>query len=116
MAHSPKANAEFVAHMEDVLEVYSWPDRDDIRLICMDEISTQLLSDTREALPARCSEPKRQDHEYERNGTANIFIGFEPFAGYGLPSSQSSAHVWIGRIGSRSCSTCAIRRRSSSCW
>ena len=66
--------------MEDVLEVYTWPDRDDIRLICMDEISTQLLSDTREALPAQSSQPKRQDHEYERNGTANIFIGFEPFS------------------------------------
>jgi hypothetical protein len=67
--------------MEDVLEVYTWPDRDDVRLICMDEVSTQLLSDTREALPARCSEPKRQDYEYERNGTANIFIGFEPLRG-----------------------------------
>jgi DDE superfamily endonuclease len=64
--------------MEDVLEVYTWPDRDDIRIVCMDEISTQLLLDTREAIPAQSSHPKRQDHEYERNGTANIFIGFEP--------------------------------------
>jgi len=67
--------------MEDVLEVYTWPDRDDIRIVCMDEISTQLLIDTREAIPAQSSQPKRQDHEYERNGTANIFIGFEPLRG-----------------------------------
>jgi hypothetical protein len=67
--------------MEDVLEVYTWPDRDDIRIVCMDEVSTQLLSDTREAIPAQASQPKRQDHEYERNGTANIFIGFEPLRG-----------------------------------
>ena len=68
--------------MEDVLEVYTWPDRDDIRIVCMDEISTQLLIDTREAIPAEASQPKRQDHEYERNGTANIFIGFEPLRGF----------------------------------
>ena len=67
--------------MEDVLEVYTWPDRDDIRIVCMDEISTQLLLDTREAIPVQSSQPKRQDHEYERNGTANIFIGFEPLRG-----------------------------------
>src|SRR5215212_4564121 len=67
--------------MEDVLEVYTWPDRDDIRIACMDEVSTQLLSDTREAIPAQASHPKCQDHEYERNGTANIFIGFEPLPG-----------------------------------
>ena len=64
-----------------MLEVYTWPDRDDIRIVCMDEVSTQLLSDTREAIPAQASQPKRQDHEYERNGTANIFIGFEPLRG-----------------------------------
>jgi hypothetical protein len=67
--------------MEDVLEVYTWPDRDDIRIICMDEISTQLLVDTREPIPEQSGQPKRQDHEYERNGTANIFIGFEPLRG-----------------------------------
>lgn len=67
--------------MEDVLDVYTWPDRDDVRIVCMDEISTQLLDDTREPLPEQPGQPKRQDHEYERNGTANIFIGFEPLRG-----------------------------------
>ena len=67
--------------MEDILEVSTWPDRSDVRLICMDEISTQLLHDTREPIPAQSSQPRRQDHEYERDGTANIFIGFEPLRG-----------------------------------
>jgi hypothetical protein len=67
--------------MEDVLEVYTWPDRDDVRIICMDEVSTQLLRETRDPLPLEPGQPKRQDHEYERNGTANIFIGFEPLRG-----------------------------------
>ena len=48
----------------DMLEVYIWPDRDDIRLICMDEVSTQLLSDTREAIPAQASQPKRQTRQW----------------------------------------------------
>ena len=64
--------------MEDVLEVYTWPDREEVRIITMDEVSTQLLKETREPISAEPGQPERQDHEYERNGTANIFIGFEP--------------------------------------
>jgi len=67
--------------MEDVLEVYTWPDREDVRIICMDEVSTQLLRDTRAPVPGQPGCPARQDYEYERNGTANIFIGFEPLRG-----------------------------------
>ncbi len=67
--------------MEDVLEVYTWPDRDDIRLICMDEVSTQLLAETHEPVQAAPGQPRRQDYEYERCGTANIFLGFEPLRG-----------------------------------
>ena len=67
--------------MEDVLEVYTWPDEDAIRIVCMDEFSTQLLRDTREPLASEPGTPKRVDHEYERCGTANIFMGFEPLRG-----------------------------------
>jgi len=67
--------------MEDVLEVYTWPDRDDIRIVCMDEISTQLLAHTRDPLPMEAGQERRQDYEYERCGTANIFLGYEPLRG-----------------------------------
>jgi hypothetical protein len=67
--------------MEDVLEVYTWPDRDDVRIICMDELSTQLLDDTHTPIPAQPGQPQRQDHEYVRCGTANIFLAFEPLRG-----------------------------------
>lgn len=67
--------------MEDVLEVYTWPDRDDIRIVCMDEVSTQLLAETHQPVPAEPGQPARQDYEYERCGTANIFLGFEPLRG-----------------------------------
>jgi hypothetical protein len=67
--------------MEDVLEVYTWPDRDDIRLVCMDEVSTQLLAEVHEPVQAEPGQVARQDYEYERCGTANIFLGFEPLRG-----------------------------------
>jgi hypothetical protein len=67
--------------MEDVLDVYTWPDREDIRIVCMDEVSTQLLSDTRVPIPLAPGQTACQDYEYERLGTANVFIGFEPLRG-----------------------------------
>lgn len=67
--------------MEDVLEVYTWADEDAIRIICMDEFSTQLLQDTRAPIGPEAGRPQRVDHEYERCGTANIFLGFEPLRG-----------------------------------
>jgi transposase len=67
--------------MEAVLEVYTWPDRADIRLVCMDEVSTQLLAEIQEPVPPAPGQPARQDYEYERCGTANIFLGFEPLRG-----------------------------------
>jgi DDE superfamily endonuclease len=67
--------------MEDVLEVYTWPEHDDVRIVCMDAFSTQLLADTRAPTAPRPGKPARVDHEYERCGTANIFLGFEPLRG-----------------------------------
>ena len=67
--------------MEDVLEVYTWPDEDAIRIVCMDEFSTQLLRDTRDPITTEAGQPQRVDHEYERCGTANNFLGFEPLRG-----------------------------------
>jgi hypothetical protein len=86
--------------MEDILEVSSWPDRDEVRLICMDELSTQLLNETREPLPAKPVQPERQDHEYERNDTANIFIGFEPLRGqrFTRVTEQRTRVDWAGWV------------------
>ena len=67
--------------MEDVLEVYRGPDDDAVRIVCMDEVSTQLLADTREGQRTKPGQDAREDHEYERCGTATIFLGFEPLRG-----------------------------------
>lgn len=74
-------DAEFVYQMEDVLEVYHRPYDAKRPQLCMDEINTQLLADTRDPLPMEPGKPKREDYEYERGGTANIFLACEPLLG-----------------------------------
>jgi hypothetical protein len=78
----PDADCAFVAAMEDVLDVYHRP-RDPRRpVVCMDETSKQLIGEIRAPVPARPGVPARYDCEYVRNGTANVFVAFEPLAGW----------------------------------
>jgi hypothetical protein len=67
--------------MEAVLEVYKRP-RDPSRpLVCLDEATKQLIKETRTPIPMRQGCPARHDYEYERNGTANLFMIFAPLEG-----------------------------------
>jgi DDE superfamily endonuclease len=68
--------------MEDVLEVYHRPYDEKRPLVCLDEASKQLIGETREPLPAEPGQPERFDHEYERKGTANLFMISEPLLGW----------------------------------
>ena len=68
--------------MEDVLEVYTRPYDERFPQVCLDEKSKQLLAEVREPLAASPGRPARQDYEYEREGTANLFIVSEPLAGW----------------------------------
>lgn len=77
----PKANAEFVCAMEDVLEVYKRPHDPQRPVVCLDEVSKQLVGETRTPIPPGVGRPRRVDYEYERKGTANLFMVFEPLAG-----------------------------------
>jgi hypothetical protein len=78
----PEANAEFVASMEEVLETYALP-RDPRRpVVCMDEQPVQLLKETRVAVAATKTHARRVDYEYERAGTASIFLFCEPLSGW----------------------------------
>ena len=71
----PKVSAEFVANMEDVLDLYAEPYDPQRPVVCFDETSTQLLAETRPPLPPRPGLPLRQDYEYRREGTRNLFLG-----------------------------------------
>ena len=75
-------SADFVAHMEDVLDLYAEPYDPQRPVVCFDETSTQLLAETRPALPPRPGVPLRQDYEYRREGTRNLFLACEPLAGW----------------------------------
>ena len=75
-------SADFVAHMEDVLDLYSEPYDPARPVVCFDESSTQLLAETRAPLPAAPGRPRRQDYEYVRGGTCNLFLTCEPKAGW----------------------------------
>jgi hypothetical protein len=68
--------------MEDVLEVYTQPFDPQRPQVCMDETSKQLVGETRTPLPTAPGEPAREDYEYVRNGVGNLFMFFEPLAGW----------------------------------
>ena len=68
--------------MEDVLEVYQRPANPQAPVVCMDEQPVQLVKELRSPIPAAPGRPKRVDNEYERNGTANIFVFTEPLVGW----------------------------------
>ena len=82
----PEADAEFVAAMERVLDTYEKPYDADHPVLCMDEQPVQLTQETRRPIPATRRHAKRVDYEYERAGTASIFLFTEP-----------REHGWVNR-------------------
>ena len=71
-------NGEFVAAMEDVLDLYAEPYDPERPAVCFDETSTQLLVGVREPLPAKPGRPRREYYEYLRAGTRNLFLTCQP--------------------------------------
>jgi DDE superfamily endonuclease len=78
----PEQDAEFVAGMEEVLETYAKPYDPNQPLVCMDEQPIQLLLETKAPIAATKAHGQRVDYEYERNGTASIFMFAEPLSGF----------------------------------
>lgn len=76
------ADAEFVARMEDLLEVYQLPYDPLCPVVCMDELCKQLIAETRVSLPMRAGSPARYDYEYERRGVCSLFVFLEPRRGW----------------------------------
>lgn len=86
----PESDAEFVAHMEEVLDIYAKPYDPEHPVLCMDEQPVQLIKETREPIPATAKHPRRVDYEYERAGTANIFMFTEPLSGWREATARDS--------------------------
>ena len=76
------ASAEFVAAMEDVLEVYHRPYDPKRPQVCVDEVPVQLVGETRLPLPPAPGRLERFDYEYVRHGTANLFLLSQPLLGW----------------------------------
>jgi hypothetical protein len=85
----PESDAEFAASMEEVLDVYARPYDGRYPVVCMDEQPIQLLKETRQPIVGTREHPRRVDYEYERAGTASIFMFCEPLGGWRQVSVRS---------------------------
>jgi hypothetical protein len=96
----PQENGEFVAHMEDILDLYHRPYDPAVPVVCQDEKPVQLTHQERDSLPMRMGCPKREDYEYKREGVANLFIMSEPLAGWRKVSvrEQRTSRDWADEI------------------
>lgn len=77
----PEQNGDFVAAMEQVLDIYKRPYDAKAPVVCMDETPRQLIRETRRSVAMAPGKPARYDTEYERCGVCNIFLASEPLAG-----------------------------------
>lgn len=78
----PKVSGEFVARMEDILELYAEPLDASRPVVCMDELSKELHGQVTDPIPPEPGRPLKQDYEYMRNGTANAFLLLCPLLGW----------------------------------
>ena len=78
----PKANAEFVCPMEDVLEVYHRDYGEREVLVCLDETSKQLVQESRQPMAGGPGKAQAYDYEYRRQGVSNLFMLFAPLEGW----------------------------------
>ena len=95
-----EGNAAFVCAMEDVLEVYTRPYDAQRPVVCLDEASKPLVADVTPPLPRQPGPSARQDYEYERCGTAHLFLLCAPLAGQRhvkVTTPRTSVDVAAGR-------------------
>lgn len=76
-----KITAEYRERMYHLLELYGQPHQEDEPVVCVDEKSKQLLKQTRAEIPPRPGQAAKQDYEYKRAGTCNLFVAVEPKGG-----------------------------------
>ena len=102
--------------MEDVLDLYAEPHDPRRPWVCFDETTKQLVAETRTPLPMESGRPERFDYEYERRGTANLFLVCQPLAGWRHVAVTTAASGATGRGSSGPCSTSATPRPRRSRW
>lgn len=78
----PKIDADYVWRMEEVLELYADPLDKERPVVCFDESPFQLIGETHLSIPMKSGQPRRVDYEYERRGSANMFLFLQPLGGW----------------------------------
>src|SRR5205807_576864 len=78
----PYVDGEYVARMEDVLDLYAEAPDPERPLVCFDETPVQLIGEVRQPITAQPGQRERYDYEYRRNGTVNLFVTFDPHRGW----------------------------------
>jgi transposase len=78
----PKVDGEYVARMEDVLDLYAEEPDPKRPVVCFDESPVQLIGEVRQPIPAEPGQPERYDYEYRRNGTVNLFVFLDANRGW----------------------------------
>jgi len=112
----PKANGEFAARMEDVLDVYARPHDPNTPVVGMDEKPYQLVGHPRDPIPAAPGRDRTEDSEYVRHGTCSIFVWVEPLAGRRrvIASPQRTSVDWAQEVEHLLTSTTPTP--TGSCW
>ena len=84
----PKQDAQYVARMEDIVDLYALPHDPRVPLVCMDEQPVQLVKEKRIPIAMGPGRPRRVDYEYERNATACVFMFVDPKGGWRRVSAR----------------------------
>ena len=93
----PKVSGEFVARMEDVLDLYQQAYHPERPVVCFEETCRQLTGEVRPPIEAAPGRVARYDTEYQRNGTRNLFMICEPKGGWRLVAVTEQALPWMSR-------------------
>ena len=113
----PEVDAEYVARMEDVLDLYNEEPDPKHPVVCFDESPTQLIGEARLPIPATPGQLERFDCEYRRNGTANLFVFLDAHRSWrrAKVTDRRAAQDFAGCMRDSSTSTSQTPRKSASC-
>ena len=100
----PKIDGEYVARMEDVLDLYAEPPDPQHPVVCFDESPVQLIGETRQPLPATPGQIERVDYEYRRCGTVNLFVVLDAHRPWRRVNGHRAAHgIGLRPVHARAC-------------
>ena len=114
----PKVDGEYVARMEDVLDLYAEAPDPERPVVCFDESPVQLIGEVRQPIPAEPGQLERYDYEYRRNGTVNLFVFLDvnrPWRKVKVTERRAAERLRPMHARARRCPLSRCRAASASC-